>query len=466
MTTKRIIAYSPTPKLGLGFPERSLNAALKKGLDYICGDCGGTDSGPYDLGSGENTTHAAEGIRRDLETLLKVSIDQKIPLLIGTAGHAGGDPHLQSTRVAIEQILASNNLHATVAYIHSEQRKEFLKSKLSQGKIKPLNPWGFSKVYPIDNQIIDASNRIVGVMGIEPYMDALKQGADVVVAGRSSDPAIVASGPIGRGFAPGPVWHAAQIICDGTTDGPDRQPDGMIATIYDGSFVVEPADEKMKLPISQLVSLAMHETGSPYIMHLPGGILHTKDCKYEQLTEREVRVTGSRFEPTPYTVKLEGTRMEGYRTVFFGGVRDPQIISQVDVWLASFKALLEENLRSLYGRPLRPEEFAIYFRVYGKNAVMGSLEPIKDTKAHEILVLVEIVASSEEISYDIGMRARQLLSHFDPPSGSKSGNPIAIPFSPQPLRAGSVYRWTMNHVVEIEDHKELQQMFPMELVKY
>ena len=441
-------------------------AALDKHPDYIGVDCGGTDSGPYDLGSGENITHAAEGIRRDLETLLTASHEKRIPLLIGTAGHAGGEPHLNSTREIIEKIVERKGIHLKIAYVHAEQKREFLKEKLSKGKLKALNPWGFSKQYPMSDTIIEDSNRIVGVMGIEPYVRALNMGADVVVAGRSSDPAIVASVAIWKGFPSGPVWHASQIICDGTTDGPNGHPDGMIARIRKDSFVVEPANPEMKFPVSIAVALALHETGSPYLLPVPSGIIDTRNCKYEQLSDSEVRVTGSNFRISPDSVKLEGTRRDGFRSIFFGGVRDPQIIAQVDEWLDSYKKLLNDNLENMYGRKLERDEFSINFRVYGKNAVMGPLEPVKEIKGHEIFVLVEIIAKTEEMSFDIGMRARQLLSHFDPPKGSKSGNPIALPFSPQPLKAGWVYGWTFNHVVEIEDIKELETMFPIDLVQY
>lgn len=392
MTSEEIVAYTPTPKLGLGFPESSLQAAMDKHPDYIGVDCGSTDSGPYDLGSGENLTHAAQGIVRDLDVLIGAAKENEIPLLIGTAGHAGGDPHLKTTREVIEKIIARLGLHLKVAYIHAEQDKAFLKAKLASGKLEALNPWGFSRQYPMDDSTIEKSNRIVGVMGIEPYVRALDAGADVVVAGRSSDPALVASVAIRAGFSPGPVWHASQIICDGTTDGPDGQPDGMIGRIRNDSFIVEPANPAMRFPVSTAVSLALHETGSPYFMPVPGGIIDTKECKYEQLSDRQVRVTGSNFRANQTTIKLEGTRRDGFRSVFFGGVRDPQIIAQVDEWLESYKVLLHNNLETLYGRRLGSDEFSIHLKVYGKDAVMGPLEPIKKVEGHEILVLAEIIA--------------------------------------------------------------------------
>ena len=62
----------------------------------------------------------------------------------------------------------------------------------------------------------------------------------------------------------------------------------------------------------------------PYHLEEPDGTLVTVDSVYEQIDDRRVRVSGSRFElSNRYTVKLEGVRKAGYRTVFFAGVRDP-----------------------------------------------------------------------------------------------------------------------------------------------
>ena len=62
----------------------------------------------------------------------------------------------------------------------------------------------------------------------------------------------------------------------------------------------------------------------------PGGTLDPSNCKYEQVTDRRVRVSGSRFEPAKhYTVKLEGAKTSGWRSII-AGARDPIFIAQID----------------------------------------------------------------------------------------------------------------------------------------
>jgi hypothetical protein len=51
-----------------------------------------------------------------------------------------------------------------------------------------------------DDGAIDRATRIVGMMGPEPFMRALDEGAQIVLAGRSSDPAPWAAYPAGYAF--------------------------------------------------------------------------------------------------------------------------------------------------------------------------------------------------------------------------------------------------------------------------
>src|SRR5699024_10679256 len=58
-------------------------------------------------------------------------------------------------------------------------------------------------------------------------------------------------------------------------------------------------------------------------------LLNLEDCQFKQIDDRTVRVTGSRFiRDLTYTVKVEGVRKTGYRTVFIAGARDPLFIKQ------------------------------------------------------------------------------------------------------------------------------------------
>ena len=51
------------------------------------------------------------------------------------------------------------------------------------------------------------THKVVSMIGAEPFQQALEEGADIVIAGRSSDAAIYAALPLMRGADPGLSWH-------------------------------------------------------------------------------------------------------------------------------------------------------------------------------------------------------------------------------------------------------------------
>ena len=81
-------------------------------------------------------------------------------------------------------------------------------------------------------------------------------------------------------------------------------------------------------------------------------------------------MSGGVFVPTnKYSVKLEGAAIVGYRTIFIGGLRDPILIGQLDGFLANVRKRAEGIFPSCSG------EASMMFHVYGRDAVMGEMEP-------------------------------------------------------------------------------------------
>lgn len=79
--------------LGYGFREQSLHDAVEAGVDLIAVDAGSSDPGPFYLGSGRPFVGDAM-TKRDLRLLVKAGHDSGAPLVIGSAGDAGGDVHV------------------------------------------------------------------------------------------------------------------------------------------------------------------------------------------------------------------------------------------------------------------------------------------------------------------------------------------------------------------------------------
>ena len=183
-------ALATTGFLGTGFLEESLNRAMEARPDFIGCDAGSTDPGPYYLGSGETQASRA-ATKRDLRLMLLEGQRAGVPVIVGSAGTAGGDPHLSFTRSIVEEIANEEGLSFRLAVIHAELDRSYLKEKLRAGRVRPLQP---APVF--DEEAVDRAARIVAQMGAEPFMAALDAGAEVILAGRSSDTSIYAAVPL------------------------------------------------------------------------------------------------------------------------------------------------------------------------------------------------------------------------------------------------------------------------------
>src|SRR5262245_23096220 len=249
---------SATGVCGSGFVESSFEQGLRQQPSFIGCDAGSTDPGPEYLGKG-HTAFPVDAIRRDLRLMLKGARRLDIPLIIGSSGTAGGDIQLALMRGLVEEIAAQEKLAFRLALIHAEQPKEYLLQRLIEGRIRPLSP-----APHFDRSVIERSDHIVGMMGAEPFIRALEAGADVIVAGRSSDTAIFAALPLMRGFPAGPVWHAAKILeCGAAAVVNRRTPDCMFAWLRRDHFVVEAPDETLRCTPQSIASHSLYENADP-----------------------------------------------------------------------------------------------------------------------------------------------------------------------------------------------------------
>jgi hypothetical protein len=457
MEANEIRVLAATAMLGSGFLESSFEQGLRRKPHLIGCDSGSTDGGPFSLGMGR-PGFSRDATKRDLRLMLLGARRLKVPLFIGSAGTAGGDINLQFTYEILKEIAAEEGLSFKLALIHSEQGKEYLKRRLREGRIAPLN-----NAPHIDEAVIDRSEHIVGMMGAEPFIRALEAGADVVLAGRSSDTAIYAGYPVSKGFSEGLSWHAAKILECGTSAATKRPtPDSLMAFIRRDHFVVETMDPNLICTPQSVAAHSLYENANAFELKECSGTLDLTESEYTANNDgRTVRVSGSKFIPSKYTVKLEGAEKTGYQSIIVGGVRDPYIIRQIDDWLARLKEKVRLRVVSVYGEDVAADGYVLNIRVYGKNGVMGPLEPVKEITTHEICLLFEVTAPSQKVASSIASITRHQALHLPIPEWNGAITAIALPYNPSYLERGAVYRFNLNHVVHPDDPYE---MFPMELI--
>ena len=158
-----------------------------------------------------------------------------------------------------------------------------------------------------------------------------------------------------------------------------------------------------------------------------------------------------------YTVKLEGVEMAGYRSICVAGTRDPLLIGRLDAFLDSVRSEVATKAAAFGASP---DSYRLGIRVYGRDGVMADREPVRDQLGHELGFVIEVVSrqSQEMASAVLGM-ARTNMLHTDFPGRlCREGN-MAFPFSPSDIEVGPVYRFSVYHVAELDDPREL---FPIE----
>lgn len=443
-SSKPIKVLSTTAILGYGFPLSSFEEGMRQNPDVLAVDAGSTDPGPYYLGAGLSFTDR-QAVKRDLSIMLKSGVERRIPVIVGTAGGSGADAHLEWCLDIVREIAGEEHLTFKMAIIHAEIKKELLFERLEKGKIIPLPPGK-----NLRKGDLASATRVVGQMGVEPFISALEKGADVIIAGRAYDPAVFAAYPIWKGFDPGLALHMGKILeCASIAALPGSGSDCMMGMLYKDFFELEPLNPNRRCTTTSVAAHTLYEKTNPVKLPGPGGILDLKQTKFTAVSERAVRVEGTKFVPTNYTVKLEGAKLVGYRTISVAGARDPIFIAKVDEILAGVKERVEDNFQEMSG------SYQLIFRLYGKNGVMGDLEPDDGFSPHELGIVIEAVAETQGLANTICSFARSTLLHYGFPGRLATAGNLAFPYSPSDFKGGEVYQFAVHHLLEVEDPCEL-----------
>jgi hypothetical protein len=335
-----------------------------------------------------------------------------------------------------------------LAKIRSEISKDIVLEHLREGKVRPLAPSA-----PLTTEEVEQSLHIVCMMGAEPIQEALRAGAQVIVTGRSSDTSIYAAYPLMLGFDPAVVWHMAKIMeCGAAAVTVRISPDSMMAVLHEDSFDIFPLRDDYRSTPQSIASHTLYENADPFNLVEPSGTLMTKKAKYAAISDRAVNVTGSQFHPCDeYTIKIEGVRQSGWSSLIIGAVRDPYIIKDLDAWLAQLNRSIDTRLRNTIG----DKHYEVITRVYGKNGVMGDLEPTTTISSHEVCIIWDIISESQDLSHTIASSISHLAVHnpIEKWNGLISG--VAFPFSPSEVDRGPVYEFHLNHVLVPESPTSL-----------
>ena len=454
---EELTVLTPTGCIGnRGLHREALIAALDaEKPNAMAVDGGSLDCGPWYLGTGQPHSPIAN-IRRDLEIIVTEGVRRGIPVIVGSAGGSGAKPHVDLTLSILKEIAVERGLEFKVGVIYADVEKEYLVRRIRDGGVIPRVPTNIFGESLREEDVLKCSS-IVAMMGSEPIIEALRRGAQVVIAGRAADSCVIAAYPIMQGFDRGLALHMGDIMeCgeltltdrEGITKipGPNRVP--VIGTIRPDHFVIKPGHPGMACTVEAVSAHSMYERESHTRVELPGGILDKTGSRLEQETDSVVKVSGTRFTEAPYTVLLEGAGHAGWRTIAVLGARNPRMIDQLD-------QILEQEKRSTEVQFAELGEFTVYYHVYGKGAVLGPSEPERDFVPQELGIVVDIVAESQRLAHDVAedLALKIAFSRYDGRT-TTAGN-VAYLFSPNVIDVGEAYTTSVYHQLRVDDPLEL-----------
>jgi hypothetical protein len=438
----------PIGALGLGIDEGDVERGIAAGADVIACDAGSTDSGPAYLANGV-AKYSRAAIKSDLKILMQAREKAGIPLLIGSCGTSGCDKALDWTRDIALEIARELGLRPRIAVLYSEQSPALMAELAADGRITPLAP-----MEQANPETFQSCDRIVALMGPEPYIRALEAKADIVLGGRTTDTAVLAALPLMRGAGAGAAWHAGKVAECGALCTTRPRDGGVMIRIGRDSFEIEPLRTGNVCTPNTVSAHMLYENSNPFHLHEPGGMLDVTESKYEALDERRVRVTGSKFIPRAYTMKLEGASRGGWQTAMLVGIQDRKVLANIERFLERMHEVLTARVAKAMGATAG--NYHISLRPYGWNAVSGLPVGADVPPPQEIGLLFIATAQTQELATQIAKTCNPWFFHL-PLEEAQEMPSYGFPFSPAELERGQVFEFKLNHVVSVAN--------PMELVR-
>ena len=438
----------PSGVLGLGFDLEALNNGVKNNPDIISIDGGSTDSGPYSLGSG-TSKYSRAAIKAEWKSLMIAREKANVPLVIGSCGTCGTNGMVDWMENITIELAEELNQNIKIAKLYCQQEKNFIKKNFQLNKIVPLNPAPM-----LNDQLIEEMTNIVALAGAEQIQECINTGAEIILAGRTTDTAIISALPLMKGANPGSSWHGAKVAECGAlcTTNPTS---GVIMVEFDKTgFTVEPMSKNASCTSETVAAHMLYENADPYILHEPGGYMDVTYSNYYNIDNKKVRVEGAKWHSSKkYSVKLEGAKIAGYQASLLVLLRDKHYVVNVKKWTDKLSKFLKKEI---YERmDIDTSEYSLEFRHIGLNSILGELE--KNIRSPVEVGVLCLITSKNQLSTEIAKLINPFLLHF-PLSSNEELPTFAFPFSPVHSDRGCVYEFALNHILELDNPMDAFQI--------
>lgn len=441
----------PCGALGLDYDRAALAKGVSLKPDIIAIDGGSTDSGPHYLGTG-TSKYSRTTTKAQWKELMAAREEAGVPLVIGTAGTCGADDAVDWLLEITREIAAETGACVKVAVLKSGQSGSVMAEALKSQRITPLTP-----APEISAELLESCTNIVALAGAEQIQAALATGADIVIAGRTTDTALIAAVPLARGCHPGGAWHGAKIGECGALATTDPNSGTIMIAFDETGFTITPMGDSAEATPHTVSAHMLYENSDPYVLFEPGGHLDVRQARYDAVDARAVRVTGSAWHPSEhYTVKLEGARRAGFQVVSLVLVRDARYVKNIRAWCDDIQKTCTAKARSVTNGA-----FSLELRIIGLDATLGGLEG-HSSAGHEVSVMGIVTAETEALAREVAKMLNPYLLHH-PLTQQEEMPTFAFPFSPPEMPRGEIYEFCLNHVLTLDDPMEAFRLSVEEL---
>lgn len=426
--------------------EGTFYEGVKRDIDCFAADAGSADVGPTFLGA-DLPHNPIEWERHDLEIMLLEARKKNAPMIVGSCSTMGTDRTVDLYAEIIRDVAREHNMAPfKMGRIYSQVDKAELKRRVAEGECEPLGA-----PYELTEEVIEETSNVTASMGIEQLVHAFEEGAEVILAGRACDDAVLAAYPVFRGLPRGISLHMGKAAeCASLVCWPQMVKESIVATVTDEYFSIEPMHPEQAATPHSVAAHSMYERTDPFVQGVPGGMLDMHTSRYEAETPRTCRVYDSVFRPSEdgsYKVKLEGAGEVGHRVYHLVGIRDTRAIAH----LAQICEDTREKVRQIIG-PDRADDYELYFHTYGANAIMKEHEPVAQTQTHEAAIVIEVVSEDIELASTVAKCAKFRFFYMSYPGQmNSSGGSVAL-IADEPLYPkNKCYRWTIDHLLRLDD---------------
>ena len=438
----------PSGMLGAGFTAESRQARHRPRRD---GDRRSTPARPTPA----PTTSAPASPRRPpargagSRMLLAAASGAGIPLIVGSCGTSGTDAGVDGWPRSSARSPPSGACPSASPASTASSRRGAVTEAIAAGRVRPL-PTQRGR----SDAAVESCAHIVGVMGHEPFAAALAAGAEVMLAGRATDTAMVAALALLRGraaragLARGEDDRVRRPVHDQPAQRRRLRRDRRRGLHRRSRSTPRPPARRPRSPRT-----CSTRTSNPFRLRRAGRQCSTPPPP--PTTPSTSAPCGSRAPVRacrPPTAKLEGARRSPGTRPSPSSASSTRISSPT----STRGSLLAHGCwPTACGRAAlaRTREGRIAVRCYGPDAILGRASDTRRA-ASEVGVLLQVRAARP----GAGDRGRQ---DREPPAAAPAAARHGLPAELRVRhlagrdRARRVYEFALNHVVEVADPREL-----------